>query len=110
MASGSENGVVFLLYQRIRELLSIVVGRDEGLNQSDLAQRLGLHPFRIKNLWEQAQKFSVEELKKALKDLIHVQAGLVTGRLGKNTLPSLLQWWILKWGKNPLAAYAAPGL
>jgi DNA polymerase-3 subunit delta len=109
MASGSENGVIFLLYQRVRELLSIAVGREEGLNQSDLAQRLGLHPFRIKNLWEQAQKFSVEELKLSLKDLIHIQAGLVTGRLGKNTLRSLLEWWILKWGKNPLAAYAAPG-
>jgi len=110
MAPGSENGAVFMLYQRIRELLGVAAGRDEGLGQGEMAQRLGLHPFRVKNLWEQAQKFSVEELRTALTDLIHIQAGLVTGRLGKNTLPPLLEWWILKWGKNPLAAAAARGL
>jgi DNA polymerase-3 subunit delta len=109
MAPGSENGLVFMMYQRVRDLLGIAAGKAEGLNQSDLAQRLGLHPFRVKSLWEQAGQFTNRELKEAMNDLIRIQAGLVTGRVAKNTLAALLEWWVVKWGKNPLAALAANG-
>ncbi|HVM32779.1 MAG TPA: DNA polymerase III subunit delta [bacterium] len=109
MAPGSENGLVFMMYQRIRDLLGISAGRAEGLGQSELAQRLGLHPFRVKSLWEQAGQFSAKELRDALRDLIRIQAGLVTGRVGKNGLATLLEWWVVKWGRNPLAAKAANG-
>lgn len=109
MPPGSENGLVFMMYQRIRDLLSVSAGKAEGLGQSDLAQRLGIHPFRVKNLWEQSGQFSQLELQAALNDLIRIQAGLVTGRVGKNALTALLEWWVVKWGKNPLAAGAVNG-
>jgi len=109
MAPGSENGIVFMMYQRTRDLLGLAAGKAEGLNQADMAQRLGLHPFRVKSLWDQANQFSNEELQQAMNDLIQIQAGLVVGRIGKTGLFTLLEWWIVKWGKNPLAALAANG-
>ncbi|HET9869607.1 MAG TPA: DNA polymerase III subunit delta [bacterium] len=109
MAPGAENGLVFMLYQRVRDLLGVAAGRAEGLDQSQLAQRLGIHPFRVKNLWEQSSQYTAGELRGALRDLVRIQAGLVTGRVGKSGLSTLVEWWIVKWGKNPLAAEAANG-
>jgi DNA polymerase-3 subunit delta len=109
MAPGSENGIVFMMYQRMRDLLGLAAGKAEGLNQADMTQRLGLHPFRVKSLWEQANQYSSDELKQAMNDLIQIQAGLVVGRIGKTGLSTLLEWWIVKWGKNPLAVLTANG-
>ncbi|MGH7739760.1 MAG: DNA polymerase III subunit delta, partial [bacterium] len=109
MPPSSENGLVFMMYQRIRDLLSVSAGKAEGLGQSDLAQRMVIHPFRVKNLWEQSGQFTQLELRAALNDLIRIQAGLVTGRVGKNALTAILEWWVVKWGKNPLAAGAVNG-
>ena len=101
----SESGLVPMLYQRTRELLAIRLGQAKGMDQATLARELGLHPFRLKNLWEQAGQFSIEELKGALEDLIHLQMGQVLGRLGKAALGAALEWWLLKWGKNQFAVH-----
>ena len=75
-----------------------------GYSQAALGEKLGVHPFRVKVLWEQAGQFSSEELRGALMDLIHLQAGVVTGRLGKRVPAVWMEWWILKWGKNRMAS------
>jgi DNA polymerase III subunit delta len=103
LEEGVDTGTLMMLYGRTRELLLIALGRAKGWSQPLLAEKLGLHPFRLKNLWEQSSQFTVEELKGALADLIHLQAGVVTGRLGKNTPTISLEWWVLKWGKNRMA-------
>ncbi|HEY5039132.1 MAG TPA: hypothetical protein VIJ93_08690, partial [bacterium] len=86
-----------------RELLGVSMGRSKGFTQGVLAEKLGLHPFRVKTLWDQAGQFSATDLKSALLDLIHIQAGVVTGRLGKRVPAVWIEWWILKWGKNRMA-------
>jgi len=107
LQDGVDAGTVILLYSRVRELLMIALGRAKGWNQVLLAEKLGLHPFRLKTLWDQSSQYSAGELKEALLDLIHLQAGTVTGRLGKNVPAISLEWWILKWGKNRMAAVKA---
>jgi hypothetical protein len=57
----------------------------------------------VQNLWAQAGSFNATELKEALKDLIHLQAGLVMGRVSKDAVKIQLEWWVLKWGKNKMA-------
>lgn len=104
LEDGVDAGTIVMLYQRIRELLMVAVGRAGGMGQSDMAEKLGLHPFRLKNLWEQAGQYTAAELKKALMDLIHLQAGVVTGRLGKGVPAVVLEAWILKWGRKQRAA------
>lgn len=103
LEDGVDAGTVILLYNRVRELLQIALGKAKGWGQSDVAQKLGLHPFRAKNLWEQATLFTPAELKAALGDIIHLQAGVVTGRLGKTVPKILLENWLLKWGKGRMA-------
>ena len=103
MPPNSDTGAVMMLYQRMRELLLVSIGRSNGWDQGTAAQQLGLHPFRIKNLWDQSAYYSVTELKKAMNDLIHLQAGTVTGRLGKGAVAVTLEGWILKWGKKKAA-------
>ena len=107
LEDGVDVGTVMMLYGRTRELLMIALGRSQGWDQGATAEKLGLHPFRLKSLWEQASQFSPEDLKSALLDLIHLQAGIVTGRLGKAVPPVYLEWWVLKWGKNRMAQKAA---
>src|SRR5581483_9315147 len=105
LEDGVDAGTTIMLYGRVRELLLITLGRAKGWGQSDTAEKLGLHPFRLKTLWEQAGQYSSEELKKALTDLIHLQAGVVTGRLGKGVPKVYLETWILKWWKRqPLSS------
>jgi DNA polymerase-3 subunit delta len=103
LQDGVDTGTAMMLYGRVRELLMIALGRSKGWNQSEAAEKLGLHPFRLKSLWEQATRYSVSELKAALSDLIHLQAGVVTGRLGKDGYKALLEWWVLKWGRTRMA-------
>ncbi len=100
LGEGVDTGTIMLLYGRIRELLAVALGRSKGMSQADAAQKLGLHPFRLKALWEQSGQFSTEELKGALRDLIRLQAGVVTGRLGKAVPAVYLEMWVLKWGKK----------
>ncbi len=103
LEDGVDAGTVMMLYGRVRELLLIALGRSKGWDQPKTAENLGLHPFRLKSLWDQAAQFSTEDLKGALLDLIHLQSGVVTGRLGKTVPPIYLEWWVLKWGKNRMA-------
>lgn|GEM_PF-1179183 len=98
MPGGPDPGTMALLYGRVRELLGMALGRAKGLDQGGLASELGLNPWRVKILWDQSGKFKVPELKEALRDLIHLQAGLVTGRVGKDATAIALETWILKWG------------
>jgi DNA polymerase-3 subunit delta len=98
MPKGSDAGTLAVLYGRIRELLGIALGRAKGLDQGALSSQMKLNPWRVKVLWEQSGKFSVAELKEALRDLIHLQASMVTGQLGKDAVAVGLETWILKWG------------
>jgi DNA polymerase III subunit delta len=104
LEDGVDAGTVIMLYQRMRELLLICTGREKGLRQDQMGERLGLNPYRLKMVWDQAAQYSSAELKKALMDLIHLQAGVVTGRLGKGVPPVVLEMWILKLRKGTAPA------
>ena len=101
MPGGPDPGTMALLYGRVRELLGIALGRAKGMSQETLSSELGLNPWRVKILWDQSGKFKAGELKEALRDLIHLQAVMVTGRLGKDAVPVALETWIMKWGTRP---------
>jgi DNA polymerase III subunit delta len=103
LQDGIDTGTTMMLYGRMRELLLVATLKASGLAQSQAASKLGIHPFRVQNLWAQAGSFNPAELKDALKDLIHLQAGLVTGRVSKDAVKIQLEWWVLKWGKNKMA-------
>jgi DNA polymerase-3 subunit delta len=98
MTGGPDAGTMALLYGRVRELLGIALGRAKKMDQGGISAQMKLNPYRVKVLWDQSGRFKVVELKEALRDLIHLQAGIVTGRLGKDAAAVALEAWILKWG------------
>jgi DNA polymerase III subunit delta len=100
MGDKMDSGVLFLLYQRIRELLRIAIEKSKGAGQSQLAEKLRVHPFRVKQLWNQSENFTVGELKSALLVLIQFQAGIVTGRVSGGLSGFIMQKWILKWARK----------
>jgi len=95
-AEGEERGAASVLYQRCRELFVVALAKARGMSQPTAAQELGLHPFRLKNLWEQASNYRPEELKGMVRELVELQAATVTGRLGKNGQTQALEAWLLK--------------
>ena len=103
MPGGPDPGTLALLYGRIRELLGLSLGRAKGMDQAALASQMGLNPWRVKVLWDQSGKYRPDELKAAMKDLIHLQAGMVTGKLSKEAVGVSLEGWIMKWGTAPKA-------
>jgi DNA polymerase-3 subunit delta len=103
LEDGVDTGTLMLLYGRFRELLMIAVGRAKGWGQTQVGEKLGVNPYRLKILWDQSSQFTVIELKEALKDLIHIQAGVVTGRLAKGVAEVLLELWVLKQGRRKAA-------
>ncbi len=100
LQDGVDTGTLMLLYGRFRELLMIAVGRAKGWGQTQVGEQLGLNPYRLKILWDQSSQFTVSELKDGLRDLVHIQAGVVTGRLSKGVPEVLLELWVLKQGEK----------
>jgi DNA polymerase-3 subunit delta len=103
LEDGSDVGTTFMLYNRMRELLLAASGKASGKGQGDAGSVLKINPYFAGQRWQQAGNFTVAELTEAVKDLIHLQAGLVTGRVSKNAVKIQLEWWVLKWGKNKMA-------
>lgn len=96
LGGGDEQGGAAILYNRVRELLAIAGAKAKGLTQPAVAQELGLNPFRLKNLWEQASLFQVNELKVMLRELAEMQAAIISGKLGKSGKIPALEAWILR--------------
>jgi len=103
LSEGIDTGTTMMLYGRMRELLMVASAKTSGISQSQAAEALGMNPWRLKNVWDETGHYTVEELKAAIQDLIHIQAGVVTGRLTKTVPAVMLEWWVLKWGKNKMA-------
>ncbi len=93
---GEDRGAAPLLYQRVRELLKVALLKSRGLSQPLAATELGLNPYRLKSLWEQAARFNAGELRGMLRELIELQAATVTGRLGKTGQTGAMEAWVLK--------------
>jgi DNA polymerase III delta subunit len=87
--------IVSILYQRIRDLWCIQISERNETSPS-LCSTLGMHPFRVKKLLEEAKLFSVQELELMLLDLIHIQMGIVSGRVTSSSVLPALELCILK--------------
>ncbi len=95
--TGSEEGILFMLYGRLKELLQICACRDQGLSQPEAASAIPMHPFRLKTLWEQARLYEAEELERSLREVICLQAGQMTGRFTKTTALRALETRLIQW-------------
>lgn len=74
--SGSTPEPVMLsvLHRRVRELIEVADHLASGVREETLPRLLGLHPFRVQQLANQARRWSVSELQAALEGLLHLDA------------------------------------
>lgn len=74
--------ILFLLAKQFRQLLLTKQLSGEGASQSEIASRLGVPSFVVRNIAACARFYTVEELEEAVKDFVDSEEAVKTGRLG----------------------------
>lgn len=74
--------ILFLLARQFRHLLLVKKMTEEGLAQSEIASRLGIPVFAVRNAAVCAREYTEEKLEEAVKDFVDAEEAVKTGRLG----------------------------
>lgn len=74
--------ILFLLARQYRQLLLTRKMTAEGASQSEIASRLGVPSFAVKNLVSCARAYEIPELEQAVEDFVDAEEAVKTGRLG----------------------------
>lgn len=74
--------ILFLLAKQFRQLLLTKKMAGEGASQNEIAARLGVPSFVVRNISACARSYTVEELEYAVEDFVDAEEAVKTGRLG----------------------------
>ena len=74
--------ILFLLAKQYRQLLLTKKMTAEGAAQSEIASRLGIPSFAVRNIAACARSYKTEELEEAVEDFVNAEEAVKTGRLG----------------------------
>ena len=74
--------ILFLLAKQFRQLLLTKKMAGEGASQNEIASRLGVPSFVVRNISACARSYTVEELECAVEDFVDAEEAVKTGRLG----------------------------
>lgn len=74
--------ILFLLAKQFRQLLQVKRLSEEGNPQSEIAARMGVPSFVVKNLVGCARSYRIYELEQAVQDFVDAEEAVKTGRLG----------------------------
>lgn len=99
--------ILFLLAKQFRQLLLAKQMTAEGAGQSEIASRLGIPAFAVRNILSCARAYSVEELREAVEDFVDAEEAVKTGRLGDVLSVELL---IVKYSGGVRASQLRDGL
>ena len=82
--------ILFLTARQFNQLLQIKDLRERGYDAQAIASKAGIAPFIVKRSLAQAERFSIEELKRAVSDCVSAEEAVKTGRLGDRLAVELL--------------------
>ena len=74
--------ILLLLAKQFRQLLLTKKMSGEGASQNEIATRLGVPSFVVRNISACARSYTVEELEQAVEDFVDAEEAVKTGRLG----------------------------
>lgn len=74
--------ILFLLAKQFRQLLLTKKMSGEGASQNEIATRLGVPSFVVRNISACARSYTVEELEQAVEDFVDAEEAVKTGHLG----------------------------
>lgn len=73
--------ILFLLAKQYRQLLETKQLLNEEASQSEIASRLGVPSFAVRNLISCVRAYTTEELRTAVEDFVEAEEAVKTGRL-----------------------------
>ena len=73
--------ILFLLAKQFRQLLLVKEYTEEGVAQPEMASRLGVHSFVVRNIASCARSYRISELRQAVTDFVDAEEAVKTGRL-----------------------------
>lgn len=82
--------ILFLLARQFKQLLETKQLMNDGVSQNEMASRLGVPSFAVKNLIGCARKYNSDELKQAVEDFVEAEEAVKTGRLDDRMSVELL--------------------
>lgn len=74
--------ILFLLARQFRQICLTKKLSGEGLSQTEIASKLGVQSFVVRNLAACARAYTVEELETAIGDFVDAEEAVKTGTLG----------------------------
>ena len=74
--------ILFLLARQFNQLLLAKRLAAQGVSQGEMASRLGIPAFAVKNVAACARAYTSEELERAVEDFVESEEAVKTGRLG----------------------------
>ena len=73
--------ILFLLAKQYRQLLQVKQFAAAGLAQPEMASRLGVPSFAVRNIASCARAYTISELEQAIRDFVDAEEYVKTGRL-----------------------------
>lgn len=73
--------ILFLLAKQFRQLLLVKEYTEEGVAQLEMASRLGVPSFVVRNIASCARSYRISELRQAVTDFVDAEEAVKTGRL-----------------------------
>lgn len=76
--------IIVMLANQFRLILQCKLLNDKGIKESEIAKKLGIHPYRVKLAVQRCKTLSYETLKKYLLDLSNLDLNIKSGKDNKN--------------------------
>ena len=73
--------ILFLLAKQYRQLRQVKQFAEAGLAQPEMASKLGVPSFAVRNIASCARAYTISELEQAVKDFVDAEESVKTGRL-----------------------------
>ena len=73
--------ILFLLAKQYRQLLQAKQFAAAGLAQTEIASKLGVPSFVVRNISTCARAYTISELEQAVEDFVDAEESVKTGRL-----------------------------
>ena len=90
--------ILFLLGRQFRQLYLTKEMEAEGASQTEIASRLGVKPFAVRQLSGCARAFSMTQLKEAIADFTDADEAVKSGRLTDQLSVELM---LIKYSRLP---------
>ena len=82
--------ILFMITRQFRQILEMKLLGDKGMELNELASRIGVSPYAAGKIARQANRFTVDKLKKAVKESLLMDIAIKTGKINDRIATELL--------------------